>query len=41
MLFVISDEIIPESHSRGYEKEGTIGVMVGFILMMFLDVTLG
>ncbi|MEA5517732.1 ZIP family metal transporter [Limnoraphis robusta Tam1] len=41
MLFVISDEIIPESHSLGHEKEATIGVMVGFVIMMFLDFTLG
>jgi zinc transporter, ZIP family len=41
MLFVISDEIIPESNRLGYEKAGTIGLMVGFVLMMFLDVTLG
>jgi len=41
MLFVISDEIIPESHRLGYEKDATIGVMVGFMLMFFLDVTLG
>ena len=41
MLFVISDEIIPESHSRGHENEGTIGMIAGFILMMVLDVTLG
>jgi zinc transporter, ZIP family len=41
MLFVISDEIIPESHRQGLEKEGTIGVMVGFVIMMFLDIALG
>ncbi|MBD2776184.1 ZIP family metal transporter [Iningainema tapete] len=41
MLFVISDEIIPESHRKGLEKEGTIGVMVGFVVMMFLDIALG
>lgn len=41
MLFVISDEIIPESNRLGYEKAATIGLMVGFVLMMFLDVTLG
>lgn len=41
MLFVISDEIIPESNRLGYEKAGTIGLMVGFVLMMCLDVTLG
>jgi zinc transporter, ZIP family len=41
MLFVISDEIIPESHRLGYEKAATAGVMVGFMLMMILDVTIG
>jgi zinc transporter, ZIP family len=41
MLFVISDEIIPESHRKGYEKEATFGVMIGFVVMMVLDVTLG
>lgn len=41
MLFVISDEIIPESHRLGYEKQGTIGLMLGFVLMMLLDVILG
>jgi ZIP family zinc transporter len=41
MLFVISDEIIPESHRKGFEKEATFGVMIGFVVMMFLDITLG
>lgn len=41
MLFVISDEIIPESHRKGLEKEGTIGVMIGFVIMMVLDIALG
>jgi len=41
MLFVISDEIIPESHRKGLEKEGTFGVMLGFVVMMFLDIALG
>ncbi|MBE9049567.1 ZIP family metal transporter [Nostocales cyanobacterium LEGE 11386] len=41
MLFVISDEIIPESHRQGWEQEGTIGVMLGFVVMMFLDISLG
>jgi ZIP family zinc transporter len=40
MLFVISDEIIPESHRQGFEQEGTIGVMFGFVVMMFLDIAL-
>lgn len=37
MLFVVSDEIIPETHRKGYEREGTFGVIVGFAVMMFLD----
>lgn len=41
MLFVISDEIIPESHRKGFEQEATTGVMVGFVVMMFLDIALG
>jgi ZIP family zinc transporter len=41
MLFVISDEIIPESHRKGFEKEATFGVMIGFVVMMFLDISLG
>lgn len=41
MLYVISDEIIPESHEQGREQEGTLGVMVGFAVMMVLDIGLG
>ncbi len=41
MLYVISNEIIPESHRKGFEREATFGVLIGFVLMMFLDVTLG
>ena len=37
MLFVTSEEIIPESHSRGNARESTIGVIVGFIVMMVLE----
>lgn len=41
MLFVISDEIIPETHRNGFERLATYGVLIGFVVMMFLDVTLG
>ncbi|MBN1379574.1 MAG: ZIP family metal transporter [Gammaproteobacteria bacterium] len=41
MLFVISDEIIPETHRRGYATIATFSLMSGFALMMFLDATLG
>ena len=40
MIFVISKEIIPETHKRGFEKEATTGLILGFILMMFLDISL-
>jgi len=39
MLFVISEEIIPETHTRGNDREATIGVIIGFIIMMVLDTT--
>jgi zinc transporter, ZIP family len=41
MLFVISHEIIPESHRQGHEAYATGGLMVGFVLMMVLDTALG
>ena len=41
MLFVISHEIIPESHRQGHEVYATGGLMLGFVLMMLLDTALG
>ena len=41
MLFVISHEMIPESHRRGHEVFATGGLMIGFVLMMVLDTALG
>ena len=41
MLFVISDEIIPETHSNSYERQATYGIIIGFIIMMIMDITLG
>lgn len=37
MLFVVSDEIIPESHRKGFEREATFGLIAGFVIMMALD----
>jgi ZIP family zinc transporter len=37
MLFVTSGEIIPETHSRGNAREATIGLILGFIVMMLLE----
>jgi len=36
-LFVISEEIIPETHSKGRSRYATFSLMGGFILMMILD----
>lgn len=41
MLWVISHEIIPESHRQGHERLATGGLMLGFVLMMVLDTALG
>jgi len=41
MLFVISDEIIPETHTRGYERVATLGTILGAVVMLYLDVSLG
>ena len=41
MLFVISDEISPETHPHGHQNQATGGLMIGFALMLLLDVTLG
>lgn len=40
MLFVVSHEIIPESHRKGYELDATWGLLGGFALMMILDLGL-
>ena len=37
MLFVISEEIIPETHSNGKSRYATFALMLGFIVMMILD----
>jgi ZIP family zinc transporter len=41
MLFIISDEIIPETHRGGYEDTATFSLLGGFAVMMFLDTALG
>lgn len=37
MLYVISDEMIPETHSHGHEREATYSLLVGFIFMLVVD----
>jgi ZIP family zinc transporter len=41
MLFVISDEIIPETHAKSRFRLATFGIIIGFIIMMSLDNLLG
>lgn len=41
MLFVISEEIIPETHTNGRSRYATFALMLGFIIMMVLDNMLG
>jgi ZIP family zinc transporter len=38
---VVSSEIIPESHRQGQQNIATIALMIGLVLMLFLDWTLG
>lgn len=40
MLFVISDEMIPETHDHGNERAATYSLLVGFCLMLITDVLL-
>ena len=41
MLYVISDEMIPETHAHGSERGATYSLIVGFCLMLAFDVLLG
>ena len=41
MIYVVVEELIPESQSGEHSNIGTIGVAIGFVLMMILDVALG
>jgi zinc transporter, ZIP family len=40
MIYVISDEIIPKTHTKGHERIATIGTILEVIVMLYLDVTL-
>lgn len=41
MIFVVSHEVIPETHRNGHQTMATIGLMAGFALTMMLDTGLG
>lgn len=40
MIFVVSHEVIPETHRNGHQTPATLGLMAGFALMMVLDTSL-
>ncbi len=41
MLYVVSDEMIPETHAHGSERGATYALLVGFCVMLVSDVLLG
>ena len=41
MVYVVVEELIPESQAGEHTNIGTIGVALGFVIMMILDVALG
>jgi len=41
MIWVVSHEIIPETHRKGHEQAATLGLIGGFVVMMMLDTALG
>ena len=41
MIFVVTEELIPESQANGNTDMATLGLMVGFVVMMVMDVALG
>ncbi|MGH3085432.1 MAG: ZIP family metal transporter [Gaiellaceae bacterium] len=41
MLYVVADELIPESQARGHEQDATVALFVGFALMLALDNAFG
>ena len=41
MIYVVVEELIPETQGGKHSNFGTIGVAIGFVLMMILDVALG
>ena len=41
MIFVVVEELVPEMSECGHSNLGTIMFMLGFVLMMILDVALG
>ena len=41
MVFVVVDELVPEAAASGNKRLSSVGTMIGFIIMMAMDVALG
>jgi len=41
MLYVISDEMIPETHAHGFERGATYALLIGFCVMLAMDFYMG
>jgi len=41
MLYVVSDEMIPETHAHGYQKSATYALLIGFLTLLFIDRMMG
>lgn len=41
MIFVVTEELIPESQTNGNTDVATLGLMVGFVVMIVMNVALG
>ena len=41
MVYVVVEELIPASHRRGNQDLATMATLIGFLVMMILDVSLG
>ena len=37
MLYVTSDEMIPETHAHGYQKQATYALLLGFMTLLFME----
>ncbi|MGB9600181.1 MAG: ZIP family metal transporter, partial [Myxococcota bacterium] len=41
MIFVVVEDLIPESQQKGNSDVATMGTIIGFLIMMILDIALG
>ncbi|MGN1258055.1 MAG: ZIP family metal transporter, partial [Candidatus Limisoma sp.] len=41
MLYVTSDEMIPETHAHGYQKQATYALLLGFVTLVILEKFIG